>query len=265
MSNWQDTLAEPAFLYPFAFIFGLILGSFFNVVIVRLPYDESVVKGGSRCPKCKKPIRWFHNIPIFSYLWLRGKCARCKKPISVEYPLVELASGLIWLGLAYSCGPDARMLCYGVFLSFLLIISVIDLHHRIIPDELSLSGIVLGVGAALLTGDVTWQDSLLGALAGGGIFFAIAYLYEKLTKREGLGGGDVKLLAMIGAWLGYQSILIVIILSTGIGSLVGLAVMASQKKDLKASIPFGPFLAGAAAAFWIWRKPMLAFFFPSFS
>ncbi len=265
MTTWQDILNEPTLLLPFSFLLGLILGSFFNVVIVRLPLDESIVRGGSRCPQCRTPIRWYHNIPVFSYLWLRGKCRDCAKSISVEYPLVELCTGLIWLGVANRYGPDSRMLCYGVFLSYLLIISVIDLHHRIIPDELSLSGIVLGILATLLTGDISWHDSVIGAVSGGGIFFAIAYFYEMVAKREGLGGGDVKLLAMIGAWLGYQSILIVIILSTGIGSIVGVGVMFFQKKDLKASIPFGPFLAGAAATYWMWKTELLPFFFPSFS
>lgn len=264
MTDWLDTFSHPAILFPFSFCFGLILGSFFNVVIVRLPYDESVVRGGSKCPKCQAPIPWTLNIPVFSWLWLRGKCRACKAGISIQYPLVELATGLLWLGLAYRYGSEVRTLTYGVFLSLLLVISVIDFHHRIIPDELSLPGIVLGVLASWLTNEITWYESVIGAAVGGGIFFGIAFLYEWIAKREGLGGGDVKLLAMIGAWLGYQSILIIIILSTGIGSLFGIAVMVLRKQDLKASIPFGPFLAGAAVAYWYWRVPLLNLFYPDF-
>lgn len=145
----------------------------------------------------------------------------------------------------------------------LLIITVIDLKHMIIPDELSLSGIVLGLVSVFFTGDIVWWESLLGAALGGGIFLGIALLYEKLTKQEGLGGGDIKLLAMIGAWLGIQSVLIVIIISSALGSLVGLSLILTKRKNLKTAIPFGPFLAIAAILYLLWGLPLRRALFPS--
>jgi leader peptidase (prepilin peptidase)/N-methyltransferase len=152
-------------------------------------------------------------------------------------------------------------LFYGILLSYLLIISVIDIHHQIIPDELSLSGIPLGLLAAWLINDITWWESLLGIGFGGAIFWGVALLYEKITKREGLGGGDVKLLAMLGAWLGYQSILPIIIISSALGTVFGLSLMLIKKKNFKMAIPFGPFLAAAAVIFLFAKEPILTLIF----
>jgi len=230
-------------------ILGLILGSFYNVCIVRLPAEESVVFHGSRCPKCKSAIPWYLNIPVLSYLWLRGKCQHCSSRISIQYPLVEVSTSLLFLGLYFSYGLSIRFLAYSVFSSLLLIISVIDLYHQIIPDELSLPGLILGLIACFFTHDLLWWQSLLGILVGGGIFWLIAASYEKFSGREGLGGGDIKLLGMIGAWLGVQSILLVIVISSALGSVVGLSLMALRGRDFKSAIPFGPFLAVAALVY----------------
>jgi len=246
----------------FVMLLGLIWGSFFNVCIVRLPKDESIVFLRSKCPHCSSLIPWYLNIPLFSYLWLHGRCAYCKARISIQYPLVELGTALLYLALYWQLGLGVRFFVYAIFASLLLVISVIDLYHQIIPDELSLSGLVLGFVASLFLEDVGWKSSLLGIVVGGGSFFAIAYLYEKLTQREGLGGGDVKLLAMIGAWLGLRSIFPVVILSSAIGSIVGLTVMAIQRKDFKTAIPFGPFLAIGALIYFFWAEPIYSFLFP---
>lgn len=237
----------PWLALAFVFGFGLLWGSFFNVCILRLPVGESVVRHGSRCPKCAKQIRWYQNIPLLSYFALRGKCANCKLPISWQYPVIELVTGILFLAAALHFGLTRQFVGYTVLLSALLVVSVIDLHHRIIPDEISLPGILLGFAASFWLGEISWVESLVGILVGGGSFFAIAYGYEKIAGREGLGGGDVKLLAMIGAWLGYKNVFIVILLSSLLGSLVGIAVMLIQRRDMKTAIPFGPFLSVSAA------------------
>lgn len=246
----------------FSLLFGLIWGSFFNVCICRIPAEESVVKHRSRCPKCAAPIFWYHNIPVLSWVALRGKCRSCREPISIQYPLVELATALLYLFLFLRFGLGIQWIAYALFLSYLLVISVIDLYHRIIPDELSLSGIVVGFLAALATGDITWLESLLGILVGGGVFLAIAWSYEKLSGREGLGGGDIKLLAMLGAWLGVKSILLIIVISSALGSVVGILFMLGKKKDMKTAIPFGPFLAFAAAVYLFWGSQIQSVLFP---
>ncbi len=247
-----------------SFILGLIFGSFANVLIWRLPRNESPIFGRSKCPKCGKKIPWYQNIPLISYIFLLGKCSFCKKPISPQYFIVELVTGFIFIYLFLRFGFKLSFLLYGLFLWILFTASIIDIHHRIIPDELSISGLIIGLGASFILVEIEPLDSLLGILVGGGIFFFIAYAYEKITHREGLGGGDVKLLAMIGAWLGVKSILIVIILSTALGSLVGLLIMFLKKKDFKTAIPFGPFLAIGAALYFIYEKKLLGFFFPTF-
>lgn len=246
----------------FSFLFGLIFGSFFNVCIVRLPKDESVVSKRSHCPKCKDAFPWYLNIPILSYLWLRGRCRKCKERISIEYPLVELLTGFLFLWLFYRYGISVHFLAYAIYLSALLVITVIDIHHQIIPNEISLPGIVVGFIMALVTGDILWWQSLLGVFFGGGLFFLIAFLYEKLAGREGLGGGDVKLLAMIGAWQGWQSILLVVVLSSFVGSVVGITMMVIQRKNLKFAIPFGPFLALGAVIYLIWGDTLQAYLLP---
>ncbi len=244
----------------FAFIMGLIWGSFFNVCIFRIPAEQSVVTHSSRCPKCAAPILWYHNIPVIGFLILKGKCYRCKLPISIQYPIVELITGFMFLWLYLKYGLTWSLLGAVIFSSLLLIISGIDLHHRIIPDELSLPGIVLGILFSFITGEPKWFDSVIGVLIGGGIFFSVAWLYEKFSGREGLGGGDIKLLAMIGAWLGGHSILMVIILSSAVGSVAGVSVMLFEKKGLKTAIPFGPFLAAAALAYLQWGDALQRLF-----
>lgn len=262
MNDLSLFLQDPVFGKATFFILGLLLGSFYNVCIVRLPLEKSVVKERSHCPKCKKLIPWYLNIPVLSYLFLLGKCRFCKEKISIEYPLVELSTGILFLVLYHHFGVSWQWLSYAVFCSGLLIVTVIDLHHRIIPNEISLPGIIVGFIFSLITSDLLWWESLLGAFLGGGVFLGIAFLYEKLTKKEGLGGGDIKLLAMIGAWLGYQSLLIVIVTSSLLGSFVGIGVMLAHKKNLQTAIPFGPFLAIGALIYLFWGYELSNFLFP---
>ena len=221
-----------------------------------MPREESVAKGRSHCTKCSKLIPWYYNIPVFSFLVLRGRCAYCKSAISFQYPLVELLTGTSYGILFWYFGLTPQFFVYVILVSSLLVITFIDLEHQIIPDELSISGIVLGFLACFVTHDITWWQSLLGILLGGGSFYAVASLYEKLSGKEGLGGGDIKLLGMLGAWLGYESILPIVVVSSLTGSVIGLTYMALTKKNMKAAIPFGPFLALGAIVYLFFKDQM---------
>lgn len=258
----SHSLARSPVIEVLVFICGLMWGSFFNVCIYRLPRDQSVVTPRSRCPLCQAPVAWFHNIPVFSYLALGGHCASCKGRISLEYPIVEFSTGLIFLALYWKMGVTGNLLAQMVFISGLWVSSIVDLHHQIIPDEISIGGIPIGFCAALWLGYPAWWESLLGIAFGGGSFLAVSWVYEKLTGREGLGGGDVKLLAMIGAWMGYQAILPVIVLSSAFGSVVGIGLMAFKEKGLKEAIPFGPFLAVGAVVQSYWGEAINDLLFP---
>jgi len=234
-------------LIVFAVILGALIGSFLNVCILRLPKEESIVKPGSHCPHCKTPIKFYDNIPLLSYLLLGGKCRHCHAPISIQYPLVEGATALISLLLFLKYGPSLSYLVYFAFLAALVVITVIDLHHQIIPDVISIPGIGVGLLSSLVIPEITFWNSLIGMLVGGGSLFIVATVYEWLFKREGMGGGDVKLLAMIGAFLGWKAVILTILFSSFIGSIVGIIVISIKGKDFKYAIPFGPFLAGGAA------------------
>ena len=236
-------------------LFGAVVGSFLNVVILRLPNpDESIVFPASRCPQCHTPIRWYDNIPIISYILLKRKCRHCGAPISWQYPLVELAMLLLAAALLQKFGPALAFFIYFVFCAALLVIIFIDLHHQIIPDVISLPGIAIGFGAAFINPWVTWQESGLGLALGGGALYLVAAGYYLLTKREGMGGGDIKLLAMIGAFLGWQCLPFVIFCSSLLGSLVGIGAMVHQKKGGKTVIPYGPFLSLAALLYLFFQE-----------
>jgi leader peptidase (prepilin peptidase) / N-methyltransferase len=226
------------------FVFGAIVGSFLNVVIARLPEPgASIVFPASHCPFCQHRIRWHDNIPLFSYILLKGRCRSCNKPISLQYPLVELTMALLSLALFHTFGLGTLYAIYFPFAAALLVIIFIDLHHQIIPDVISLPGIILGFLLAFINPLVTWQDAGLGLLFGGGSLYAVATGYYLLTRREGMGGGDIKLLAMIGAFLGWQALPFVIFSSSLTGSIVGIGAMIRQRKGGQTVIPYGPFLA----------------------
>ncbi len=242
----------------FTFLFGAVVGSFLNVVIFRLPdKKESIVFPASHCPHCTTPLHWYENIPILSFLVLKGKCRTCKDKISIQYPLVELSMGLLSLALFQHFGPSPNFLYYFIFAAALLSIIFIDIRHQIIPDVISLPGIVVGFAGSFFVSAVSWQQSALGVLVGGGILYAIALAYYVLTKRDGMGGGDIKLLAMIGAFLGWQSLLYVVFASSLLGSIVGLGAMLKQQKGGRTRIPFGPFLSVAALSWILFQQPIL--------
>ncbi len=244
-------MPQPFHQVPFlpdglALLWGLILGSFLNVCIHRLPRGLSVVRPGSACPACGRPISWYDNLPLVSYLLLRGRCRACGMRIPLRYPLVEAATALVsWLVYA-RFGMGWPYLAYFLYSAALLAVSGIDLEHRIIPDEISLSGIVAGLLLAAFTPLLGLGEALLGVLLGGGFLMVVGLLYEKARKQEGIGGGDVKLLAMIGAFTGWKGVLFTIFVGSLCASVVGITLMIVRRRDGRLPIPFGPFLSGAS-------------------
>jgi len=248
------------FIEVVIFLLGLAIGSFFNVCIYRIPREESVVSPPSHCPACGRQISWWQNIPVFSYLFLRGRCYFCKISISPRYMLVELLTGILFLAVYLHSGWQPATICWLIFVSLLIPIIFIDLDHQIIPDRFSLSGIVLGFVCSLTGLTIPWGESALGIIVGGGVFWLIAEGYYRFTGRDGMGGGDVKLLAMIGAFLGVKSLLLIILVSSLVGSVVGVLLMVINKKDSQFAIPFGPFLAFGALVYLFWGPPLISWY-----
>jgi leader peptidase (prepilin peptidase)/N-methyltransferase len=247
-------------------VFGAIWGSFFNVAIARVPRHESVVRPGSRCPSCGQPIRAFDNVPIVSYLWLRGQCRSCGSRISPRYPLVELLSALLAAAIwwRFVAGDPAqapgirvaRFACYFAFAGVLLVLSFIDLATRLLPNVITLPAIPILYLAAFSTHTAGWLDRLIGAAAGYLVFRLIADFYFYVLKREGLGLGDGKLLAIVGAVLGWKALPFVVFGASFVGPLVGIpvALLARRRSPTdeplrRLQVPFGPFLAAAAVAY----------------
>ena len=233
------------FLVYAAFL-GASVGSFMNVCIARLPEGESLVRPRSRCPGCGGQIAWYDNVPVLSWLLLRGKCRQCRQPISIQYPAMELVTALLWLGMALTFGPTWRALQGSIFFSLLLTISIIDARHYLIPDALSLGGLGAGLALALLPGPPSILTSLLGAALGFGVLLAVGVVGEGVFKKPAMGGGDIKMMAMVGAFLGPAGAMLTIFL----GALAGTIVFAPISLKTKKEVPFGVFLSlGAAIAF----------------
>ena len=249
------------FLNLFAFVFGAVVGSFLNVCIFRLPAEASIVKPRSQCPYCDHPIRNRDNIPVISFIVLRGKCRDCGGKISWRYPLVELITALLALLLFLKFGLTLNFLIFFIFTAVLIVITFIDLDHQIIPDILTLPGIPIFCLAAIFLLKIPWLEALLGLLIGGGIFFTIAFVYELISKREGMGGGDIKLLAMIGGFFGWKSLIFVLLFSSFSGAIIGITAMLIKKQDMKYAVPFGPFLAAAAVAYLFWGDAFMRLLF----
>jgi leader peptidase (prepilin peptidase) / N-methyltransferase len=246
----------------FSFLFGLVFGSFLNVCIYRIPIKKSIIFPPSSCPNCGRNIRFYDNIPLLSYLFLLGRCRSCHEHISLRYPLVELLSGLLSMALFIRYGLSYQYFMFYLFVTSLVVISFIDLQHQIIPDILSIPGILVGIALSFLPGHVRWIDSLIGALGGGGVLYLVALVFKKATGRDGMGGGDVKLLAMMGAWMGWRSLPFIVLLSSFSGILIGGGALLMAGKGYRVRIPFGPFLSlGALITFffgpqllgWYWH------------
>lgn len=229
-------------------VFGLLIGSFLNAVIHRVPRKESVVSPGSRCPSCGYALRWYDNIPVASYVLLGGRCRRCRKPISVRYPIVELVTAAVFVAHYFVFGWTPLLAVRLLFAASLVALFAIDLEHHLLPDAITLPGIVVGVVASVFLPPGV-VESLIGLLIGGGVLWLIGEAYFRYSGEEGMGGGDVKMLAMIGAFLGWKLVLVTLVLSSIAGSVLGLAIIAMKRGGMKYALPFGTFLAlGALAA-----------------
>ena len=225
------------------FLLGSLLGSFANVLIFRIPKGMNFIFISSFCDHCKKKIKWFENIPLLSWIFLRGMCSSCKKKIPLRYLFVELLTGFLFLSLFLHFGLKWILLEYLIFVFGLIVVSFIDFDHMILPDSFTLSGIAIGLTGAIFNSERLFLDALFGCLLGGGSLLIMALFYFAIRKEEGLGGGDVKLLAWIGSLLGWKAIPFVIISSSLIGSIVGLFIALKTKGGLKTMIPFGPYLS----------------------
>lgn len=240
---------------------GLSFGSFLNVVIYRLPLEKSIVSPGSACPKCANPIKWHDNLPVFSYVFLRGKCRRCGAGISWRYPAIELLTGTLTVLLFLRLGINIQTGIYYLLMLSMIAVAFIDAEHFIIPDEISLGGTVVGLGLSFIHGgviqfnfDAPWKpmfplDALIGAAAGCGILGLLRCVHKKLTKIEGMGLGDVKLAAMIGAFIGWYGLPPVFLASSITGLLAGGITLLIQRKGARAHLPFGTFLAVGTVAY----------------
>ena len=235
---------------------GLALGSFLNVLIVRLPAGDSVLRPGSRCPRCGSRVRWIHNVPVVSWLALRGRCASCQARIGWQYPVVELATAAIWVGHGAVWGATPRALTGAMLLTFLLAIAIIDARHFLIPDELSLGGLAVGFLLSILPGPPSVPESALGSIVGGGLLWIVGEAWLRLLKKDAMGGGDIKLMAMIGTFLGWKGALLTIFL----GSLIGTMAFPPIIFRLDKQIPFGVFLALAAALTFYFGETLLQWY-----
>ncbi len=240
-------------------IAGLLIGSFLNVCIARLPTRESVVFPASHCPHCGRALRWFENIPVASWLGLRGRCRTCGARIGLTYPIVEALTGVVFVAAYLIYGWTPLLAVRLLFACAMIVLFVIDLRHRILPNAITLPGIAAGFlfSLALPPG---WLASLLGALLGGGLLYAIAEAYYRLRGVEGLGMGDVKMLAMIGAFLGPQLTLVTLILASCAGSALGIALIVSRRGGMQAALPFGTFLAVGALVAAVSGDALLAWY-----
>lgn len=240
-----------------AFLFGAIIGSFLNVVIHRIPLDESIVFPASRCPSCRHQIRAFDNIPVLSWLILRGRCRDCREPISGRYPLIETANGMFYAAIYVLAGLEWTALLLAAVVSMLIALIYIDLDVQLLPDVIDLPGVAIGIViGALAVGERLPQfilsrslvESLLGAALGFGILFSISWLYRALRGVEGMGQGDFKMMAMIGAVSGWPALLPVLFLASITGAIFGIAIAVRQRSDLQIALPFGVFLGLASLA-----------------
>ena len=239
---------------------GMAVGSFLNVCIYRLPRSLSLIHPPSMCPSCQTKIPFYDNVPVASYLWLRGRCRHCGAAFSLRYPLVELVSGLFAVAVFARYGFSWESLFLYSLVGALLVITFIDIDHQIIPDVITYPGIGVGFVTSLLVGHITYKESLIGILLGGGILLLVAWGYYLLTKREGMGGGDIKLLAMIGAFLGWKGAIFTIFAGSAIGTVAGVALALRTGGGRKLAIPFGPFLSVGALLYLFFGPQLIGWY-----
>jgi leader peptidase (prepilin peptidase)/N-methyltransferase len=248
---------SPNWLLVYVGVFGAVLGSFLNVLIVRLPLDESVVSPRSRCPGCRQPIVWYDNIPILSWLVLLGRCRNCKERISVQYPLIELVTALIWVAALWHYGLNFTALAAAIFGTILLGIAITDARHYLIPNEYTWGGLPVGVVLSLRAGIGGLAESLIGAAIGFALLYLVAVVGEKAFKKEAMGGGDIKMMAMVGAFVGWKGVLLTIFGGSLLGTLVFAPLLLFKVKRL---VPFGVFLAAAAAIAFVFGDRLIEWY-----
>jgi leader peptidase (prepilin peptidase)/N-methyltransferase len=224
---------------------GLMMGSFLNVCIHRLPLGESIVLPASHCPRCMHPLRWHDNLPLIGYLVLRGRCRHCREPISIRYPIIELATGMLFIAVYVVYGPGWVMVQRLVFGSAMIVLFMIDLEHQILPNVITLPGIVIGLAFSVILPPGV-RDALIGIAAGGGVLYLIAEAWYRLRGEDAMGMGDVKMLAMIGAFLGWKLMIVTLLLSSTVGSIVSIALIGGGRATMKTRVPYGVFLAAGA-------------------
>ncbi len=229
-----------------AVLVGAVIGSFLNVCIYRLPLGKSIVWPASACESCGRELAWFENLPVISYVALGARCRTCRAPLSPRHPAIEILTALMFGVAAWYYGPTVLLASRLVFGCALIVLFAIDLEHHLLPNAITLPGIVVGLAFSLVT-EPGWLSSLAGAAVGGGSLWLIAEVYYRLRHEEGLGMGDVKMLAMIGAFIGWQLTIVTLMMASVAGSIVGVIVIASRKGDMKYALPFGTFLAMGAA------------------
>lgn len=242
---------------------GLAIGSFLNVVIYRLPRKASVVSPGSRCPACGAGLRWSDNIPIVSYVLLGARCRSCSTRISVRYPLVEITTGAVFAGHYLVFGWTPLLAVRLVFAAAMIALFVIDLEHQLLPDAITLPGIVVGLIASLIL-PPGLVAAVIGVVAGGGFLWTVGEAYYRYAGQEGMGGGDVKMLAMVGAFLGWKLTLLTLIIASFLGSIIGLLIVVLRFGGMKSALPFGTFLAVAALLASLWGDGVLAWYMGRF-
>ncbi|MDX8405565.1 MAG: A24 family peptidase [Mariprofundus sp.] len=240
---------------------GLLFGSFANVCVYRIPRRESIALPASHCPACMHPIALTDNIPLLSWLLLRGQCRHCRQTISWRYPLLEGLMGLSWAGLAWHFGPVPELPVALTLFFLLWVLTFIDLETFLLPNVLTLPGIALGLLFSWWLGD--WQSAVIGMIAGYSVFWLVNRLFLRVTGREGMGYGDFKLLAMLGAFLGWQALPFIILLSSVIGVVVGSIFLWLSRRGFRAEIPFGPYLAGAGMIWLLWGNEILRWYMHS--
>jgi len=244
----------------FVAVFGLVFGSFLNVVIHRLPSGQSLFRPRSRCPQCLAPIRAYDNLPLLSYLILGGRCRHCRRRIPLTYPLVELLTGACFLTLHRAFGLSHYFFAACVFTCALIVLGFIDFRHQVLPDAVTFPGLGLAVAYAFFREDLTWLQSVLGAAVGGGTILLLYGLYYLIRKKEGLGLGDATMMLMVGAFLGWKLTVLTLILGTFAGAAAGVFLLAFKKKSGQHAVPFGSFLAPAAFVALVWGERILAWY-----
>lgn len=243
------------FLYATVFAFGLIIGSFLNVCIYRVPKGKSIINPPSSCPACNSQIKPIHNIPVLSYILLRGRCDFCGNKISLIYPAIELLNAIAYVMVAARFGFNEQSALVMALMSVFIMVTFVDLEHKIIPDGITLPGIVLGLLLGPLVFKISFINSLLGVIVGGGLLFLVA-----VASRGGMGGGDIKLTAMMGGFIGWKAVLLTIFLGSAFGAAVGIGLMAFKGMHRKTPIPFGPFLVAGAVAAIFWGGGLLEWY-----